>query len=92
MVLEKFITPSFFQEDTVRSLWDYIEYFGNDSQKIQALWDHWEHWVQEEDIRKLAIIGFTHVRIPVGTDQENSGNLLCRILDFYLSGRTGLQR
>jgi len=87
MVLEKFITPSFFQEDNIRSLWDYIEIYSNDSQKIQALWDHWENWVQEEDIRQLAIIGFTHVRIPVGYWTFISQEELDFRSEYYLTGQ-----
>jgi len=66
MILEKFITPSLFQNQSVLSLWDYVAIYRNDSEKMQALWNHWDTWIQEEDIRKLAVIGFTHVRLPVG--------------------------
>jgi len=90
LVLEQFINPSFFHElnDTrVGSEWQFVQYYRNDSQKMELLRNHWNEWIQEEDIRKLGDIGFTHVRIPIGYWAVMSQHELDSLNETYITGQ-----
>lgn len=69
LVLERFLNPSILlslNDSRVRDEWTYLQYYKQDPEKLQRLKNHYETWVSKADIEKLAHIGFTHVRIPVG--------------------------
>ena len=54
---------------------------------IQAVKNHWETWVTEEDVVKMSVIGFTHVRIPIGKYLKISHDI--RILGGADASRVG---
>lgn len=69
--MERFLNPSilFYANDSrVQCEYSYLQYYGDDPFMVQRIRDHWDSWVTEEDIKKLARIGFTHVRLPIGPE------------------------
>jgi len=88
--LEQFLNPSFFQQlndSRVGSEWQFVQYYGNNSQKIDLLRNHWNEWIQEEDIKKLGDIGFTHVRIPIGYWAMMTQEELDSSNEYYITGQ-----
>jgi len=88
--VERFLTPSIFASTgnpNVLCIWDYIENYRNDTQKMGVLWDHWNTWVQEEDIRNLALLGFTHVRLPIGYWTMLTQEELDSRGEYYVTGQ-----
>jgi len=68
-VMEKFLNPSLFQlanDSRVICEWTYCQYLKNDTTKMDALRNHWNNWVTEEDMLRLNQLGITHLRIPIG--------------------------
>jgi len=89
-ILEKFITPNFFSklnDSRVGSEWQYVQYYRNDSNKMDVLRNHWDTWVQEKDIERLSNIGFTHVRLPIGYWAVLSQEELDNRNEYYLTGQ-----
>jgi len=75
LVLEQFITPTFWDLPNNRSLnhtvideWTWSQYAKQDptGRITDALRNHWDTWVTEEDVSNLSRAGLTHLRIPVG--------------------------
>jgi len=90
LILEQFITPSIFNnanDSRINSESAYVQYLRNDTSKIDVLRNHWNTWVQEEDIRKLAEIGFTHVRLPIGYWAMLSQEELDMRGEYYITGQ-----
>ncbi|KAI0232938.1 hypothetical protein L0F63_004085, partial [Massospora cicadina] len=70
LVLEPWITPSLFEQFQGRpnpavDEWTFCEVLGKEEAANQ-LKRHWETWVTEGDLARLAAAGINHVRIPVG--------------------------
>ena len=72
LVLEPWITPSLFQQFVTKPTaqqavdeWTFCKRLGQQECKEQ-LQKHWNSWVTQADINKLASYGLTHIRIPVG--------------------------
>ncbi|EPB82458.1 hypothetical protein HMPREF1544_10797 [Mucor circinelloides 1006PhL] len=69
LVLEPFITPKLFEQfgpnDTVVDEWSLCERLGPEEAKIQ-LQHHYETFITEADFKRIAEMGFNHVRIPTG--------------------------
>lgn len=54
-------------DPSVMCEWSWTQSINNsDPSKLQILRDHWNTWVTELDVAKMSVIGFTHVRIPIG--------------------------
>jgi len=90
LILERFITPSIFanaNDSRINSESAYVQYLRNDSSKMDVLRNHWNNWVQEEDIRKLAEIGFTHIRLPIGYWAMLSQDELDTRGEYFLTGQ-----
>jgi glucan 1,3-beta-glucosidase len=69
LVLEQFIAPSiwnFPDNQSVIDEWTWTEVAQSNATVAQALRNHWDTWVSEEDIRNLSLAGITHLRIPIG--------------------------
>jgi glucan 1,3-beta-glucosidase len=69
LVLEPFITPHVFEKSvtngTVKDEWELCERLGPDKAK-ETLENHYKSFITEEDFKKMAEMGFNHVRIPLG--------------------------
>jgi len=70
LVLEPWITPSLFRQfenkpNPALDEWSFCEVLGSNEAERQ-LHAHWESWVTEAEIAKLAAAGINHIRIPVG--------------------------
>ncbi|KAJ1994191.1 hypothetical protein H4R33_000359 [Dimargaris cristalligena] len=72
LVLEPWITPSLFTQFDKKPVsqqgvdeYTFCKYLGKEEANRQ-LRTHWDSWVTEEDIRKLASYNINHLRIPVG--------------------------
>ncbi|CAO3676679.1 unnamed protein product [Rhizopus stolonifer] len=71
LVMEPFITPKLFEQqigsDTSLILdeWTLCERLGPEEARRQ-LQEHYETFITEEDFKKIAEMGFNHVRIPTG--------------------------
>ncbi|KAI9470800.1 MAG: glycoside hydrolase superfamily [Benjaminiella poitrasii] len=71
LVLEPFITPRIFEQadangtDGVIDEWTLCEHLGPDEAKRQ-LEQHYKTFITEDDFKKIALMGFNHVRIPTG--------------------------
>ncbi|KAI8973875.1 glycoside hydrolase superfamily [Pilobolus umbonatus] len=68
LVLEPFITPSLFDQTGNSSIvdeWTLCESLGPEEAK-RRLKEHYETFITEEDFKKIAQMGFNHVRIPTG--------------------------
>jgi glucan 1,3-beta-glucosidase len=82
LVLEEFIAPSLWRihnDTSVIDQWTWCEHAKNHSDKIEALRQHWDTWLTEEDMQSLHDAGVTHVRIPIGYWSLMSQ----RELDYY---------
>jgi glucan 1,3-beta-glucosidase len=90
-ILEMFINPSIFamaNDTSVMCEWSWIVSVNNsDPSKLQVLRDHWETWVTELDVAKMSVIGFTHVRIPIGYWAMMSEAELQSYNEPYLTGQ-----
>lgn len=69
-VLEPFINPSLFEQNTADGNVPVDEYHycerlgkGVSSQRLQT---HWDNWITEDDISKISKLGLNMVRIPIG--------------------------
>ncbi|KAI8053165.1 glycoside hydrolase superfamily [Gilbertella persicaria] len=69
LVLEPFITPKIFEqklnETTLIDEWELCEALGPEEAKRQ-LTHHYDTFITEADFKKIAEMGFNHVRIPTG--------------------------
>ncbi|KAJ1917201.1 hypothetical protein H4219_003331 [Mycoemilia scoparia] len=69
LVLEKWMTPSLFTQfdksGGAGDEWTFCEKLGKDEAAKQLI-AHYNSWVSEEEIAKLAKAGLTHLRVPVG--------------------------
>jgi glucan 1,3-beta-glucosidase len=71
LVLEPFITPAIFEQhinnatEKVIDEWTLCEQLGSEEAKRQ-LKHHYETWITEADFKRIAEMGFNHVRIPTG--------------------------
>lgn len=70
LVLEPWITPSLFQQfegkqNPAVDEWTFCEILGKGEAERQ-LRRHWDSWLNEGEIVKLAHSGINHIRIPVG--------------------------
>jgi glucan 1,3-beta-glucosidase len=71
LVLEPYITPKMFEqkvgshESLILDEWTLCERLGPDEAKRQ-LKEHYETFITEADFKKIAEMGFNHVRIPTG--------------------------
>ncbi|KAI7899033.1 glycoside hydrolase superfamily [Cokeromyces recurvatus] len=71
LVLEPFITPSIFEQTmtnntvTIVDEWTLCKQLGPIEAKSQ-LERHYKTFITEADFKKIAMMGFNHVRIPVG--------------------------
>ncbi|KXN65526.1 glycoside hydrolase family 5 protein, partial [Conidiobolus coronatus NRRL 28638] len=69
LVLEPFITPSLFErfdpEDKVIDEWTMCAKLGRDECR-KVLEKHYNEFLTEDDIKKIAGAGLNHVRIPLG--------------------------
>ncbi|MCJ1299899.1 exo-1,3-beta-glucanase, partial [Hypocenomyce scalaris] len=66
LVLEPWITPSIFQNQTGFSVvdeWTLCELVPDAASILQA---HWDSWVTLADFQKISAAGFNTLRIPVG--------------------------
>jgi len=69
LVLEEFIKPSIwriYNDTSVIDQWTWCERARNSTFGVQALQNHWDTWVTEDDMRSLHHYGITHLRIPIG--------------------------
>ncbi|KAJ8084516.1 hypothetical protein AAF712_004336 [Marasmius tenuissimus] len=69
LLLEPFITPSLFDNTGDNSLVDeytYGEYASAHPEAKDALKNHWDTFITEEDFAQIAAAGLNHVRIPIG--------------------------
>jgi len=67
-VLESWMTPTLYNNNGVGSgvgEWGFTQKLGK-SRAQQVLTEHWETWVSQSDLQKLASNGITHLRVPVG--------------------------
>ncbi|KAI9296619.1 glucan 1,3-beta-glucosidase [Neoconidiobolus thromboides FSU 785] len=70
LVLEPWINPSLFrqfegQPNGAVDEWEFCQKLGANEAKRQLI-QHWDTWVTENDISKLARSGINHIRIPIG--------------------------
>ncbi|KAG0741416.1 hypothetical protein G6F57_010878 [Rhizopus arrhizus] len=69
LLLEPFITPKIFEQslgpDLIKDEWTLCERLGPEEAKRQ-LKEHYENFITEQDFKKIAEMGFNHVRIPTG--------------------------
>ncbi|TRM64212.1 glycoside hydrolase family 5 protein [Schizophyllum amplum] len=68
LVLEPWITPSFFEDtgnDDIIDEYTLGELMDEDEAR-SMLKDHWSTWITEQDFIDIAAAGLTHVRIPLG--------------------------
>ncbi|KAG0746666.1 hypothetical protein G6F57_003173 [Rhizopus arrhizus] len=65
LILEKWMDSSIFDKHApnAEDEWAFCQQASNPSQALQ---DHWNSWVIEDDFKKLASVKANHVRIPVG--------------------------
>ncbi|KAI7888113.1 glycoside hydrolase superfamily [Mucor mucedo] len=65
LVLERWMDASIFEKHAPKAQdeWNFCK---DASNPTQALKEHWNSWVTEEDFKQLAAIKANHVRIPVG--------------------------
>ncbi|OZJ06420.1 hypothetical protein BZG36_00517 [Bifiguratus adelaidae] len=66
LVLEKWITPTLFQQyaPKAKDEWTFCQQLG--PRALQALQGHWNTWVTEQDIARLSSMGLNMLRIPIG--------------------------
>jgi len=90
LVLESWMTPTLFRQNGVAGgtgEWGFCQQLGQ-TRASQALKGHWDTWVTQSDLQKLAANGITHLRVPVGywivDIQQNE--------PFVKGGMTYLQR
>ncbi|RSH88775.1 exo-1,3-beta-glucanase [Saitozyma podzolica] len=68
LVIEPFITPSLFQNtgnDAIVDEWTFGQYQDYNTAQ-NALVNHWNSWITEDDFAQIAAAGLNHVRIPIG--------------------------
>ncbi|KDQ24837.1 glycoside hydrolase family 5 protein [Pleurotus ostreatus PC15] len=68
LVLEPWITPSFFERTNNTNVVDEFtlgQLFDRDV-ALDMLKDHWETWITEDDFIAIKAAGLNHVRIPLG--------------------------
>ncbi|KAH6917044.1 exo-beta-1,3-glucanase [Coprinopsis sp. MPI-PUGE-AT-0042] len=68
LVLEPWITPSLFDntgDDRIIDEWTYGLY-QDKNVAYNALKQHWDTWITEDDFRDIAAAGLNHVRLPIG--------------------------
>ncbi|KAI9266604.1 glycoside hydrolase superfamily [Phascolomyces articulosus] len=69
LVIEPFITPSLFDQfsasDKVIDEYSLCKKLGP-KEALRQIRDHYETFITEEDFAKIALMGFNHVRIPMG--------------------------
>jgi len=68
LVLESWIKPSLYNNNGVAGglgEWGFCQKLGQAKAK-QVLTAHWDTWVTQSDLQKLASHGITHLRVPVG--------------------------
>lgn len=66
LVLEPFITPKIFEQNvTIKDEYELCKHLGPEEAKRQ-LKEHYETFITEADFKKIAEMGFNHVRIPTG--------------------------
>jgi len=68
LVLESWMTPSLYRNNGVNSgagEWEFTQKLGK-TKAEQVLKAHWDTWVSQGDLQKLASHGITHLRVPVG--------------------------
>ncbi|KAJ9053299.1 hypothetical protein DSO57_1025650 [Entomophthora muscae] len=93
LVLEPWITPSVFEQFQGRQNpavdeWTFCEVLGREEAERQ-LRRHWESWVTEGDLARLAAAGINHVRIPVGywaVDIKNGEPWVKGSFDYLIKG------
>jgi glucan 1,3-beta-glucosidase len=90
-ILERFLNPSIFaaaNDSSVMCEWSWIESVQkSDPSKIQILRNHWNTWITELDVAKMSVIGFTHVRIPIGYWAMMTEAELQRYNEPFLTGQ-----
>eukprot|EP01119_Soliformovum_irregulare_P009446 TRINITY_DN2276_c0_g1_i1.p1 TRINITY_DN2276_c0_g1~~TRINITY_DN2276_c0_g1_i1.p1 ORF type:complete len:537 (-),score=109.05 TRINITY_DN2276_c0_g1_i1:70-1680(-) len=89
-VLEGFLNPDLLNttaDPRIVDEYTFSKYYKNDTAKMQALHNHWNTWVQEIDIQKLAQVGFTHVRIPVPHWSVETPEEMAANDEFYETGQ-----
>ncbi|TFK40345.1 glycoside hydrolase family 5 protein [Crucibulum laeve] len=68
LVLEPWITPSFFENtgnDNIVDEFTLGQLMDNDA-ALNMLNNHWNTWITEDDFKAIQAAGLNHVRIPVG--------------------------
>lgn len=68
LVLEPFITPSLFSNtgnDGIVDEYTFCQYQDYNTAN-NALVNHWNTWITEDDFRQIAAAGLNHVRVPIG--------------------------
>ncbi|KAF2148363.1 glycoside hydrolase family 5 protein [Myriangium duriaei CBS 260.36] len=64
LVMEPWITRSIFDKYQVVDEYTLAQKLGDDT--LGVLQPHWDSWVTQEDINKIASYGFNMVRVPIG--------------------------
>jgi glucan 1,3-beta-glucosidase len=67
LLTEPWITPSLYDAagEAAVDEWTYCETLGKEEAKAR-LSKHWDTFITQRDFHKMAGVGLTHVRIPVG--------------------------
>jgi len=68
LVVESWMTPSLYSNNGIPQgdgEWDFTQKLGK-ARAQQVLNTHWDTWIQQSDLQKLASHGITHLRVPVG--------------------------
>ena len=95
LVLEPFITPSFFEPlpDEVVDEYTLGQHVDKD-QALSMLTEHWNSWVSHEDFMHIARLGFNTVRIPIGfwAYQNFNTPYITATQDSYLETAIGWAR
>jgi len=68
LVLESWMTPTLFNDNGIKSgvgEWGFTQTLGK-AKSETVLKAHWDSWVSQSDLQKLASHGITHLRVPVG--------------------------
>jgi len=68
LVLESWMTPTLYNNNGVSSgvgEWGFTQKLGK-TKAEQVLTSHWNNWVSQADLQKIASNGITHLRVPVG--------------------------
>ncbi|KAL4211342.1 hypothetical protein CU097_010868 [Rhizopus azygosporus] len=65
LILERWMDSTIFDKyaPNAQDEWTFCQQASNPAQALQ---DHWNSWVTEDDFKKLASVKANHVRIPVG--------------------------